>query len=422
MNQAIDQAMRLIEQGATEKGLNKLEDIEKTANHDTKYTLAQVYFELGLIDRSKVIIDELLALYPDEGELYTFAAELYIDLDQEDEAIEMLLEIKEQDEAYLQAQLLLADLYQMQGLDEVAEQKLLQAAKRAPDEPIISFGLAEFYLDRGDYGKSIPYYKKVIYSKESLPTEINVDLRMAEAYSANGQFEDALIHYEKGLKNSEELNAIFGYGYTAYQLGEYKTAIAQFEKLKELDPQYSSLYPYLAKALEAQESLNEALTAVKEGVAVDEYNDSLFVHAGKLSLKLKQTQQAEEYLRDALALNPANFEAFRTLAAFLREEERYDDVIELIAHIKEFGEEDPLFEWYLASAYHHEDQVDKADKHYQRAIDAFREDADFLEEYGRFLLELGYREKALAYLRKSVGYDQSRLHLQELIFEIESYS
>ncbi|WP_269757997.1 hypothetical protein [Thalassobacillus sp. C254] len=59
----------------------------------------------------------------DEGELYILAAEIAIDLDEEEDAIEWLLEIKEEDSTFLQAQLLLADLYQLQGLDEVAEDK-----------------------------------------------------------------------------------------------------------------------------------------------------------------------------------------------------------------------------------------------------------------------------------------------------------
>ena len=84
----------------------------------------------------------------------------------------------------------------MQSLDEVAEQKLLLAAKKAPNEMIISYGLGEFYLGRGDYIKSIPYLKKVVHSKEQIPN-VSVELLLAEAYSASGQFEDAMMYYEK---------------------------------------------------------------------------------------------------------------------------------------------------------------------------------------------------------------------------------
>ncbi|GAE34569.1 tetratricopeptide repeat protein [Halalkalibacter akibai] len=151
---AIEKVMQGIEQGHVEKGLTELASLEKTGDHQLKYDIAEAYYQLGHIDKAKNLVDELLMLYPDEGSLYAFAAELLIDLDEEDEAIELLLEIKEHDPAYLQAQLLLADLYQLQSLDEVAEQKLLKAAEKAPNEPIISYGLGEFYLGRGDYIKA----------------------------------------------------------------------------------------------------------------------------------------------------------------------------------------------------------------------------------------------------------------------------
>ncbi|GAF19841.1 TPR repeat protein [Bacillus sp. JCM 19046] len=100
------------------------------------------------MEQAKHIINQLLELYPDEGSLFILAAEMMIDADEEDEAIEQLLEVREDDDSFLQAQLLLADLYQLQALDEVAEQKLLAAAKKAPEEMIITYALGEFYLDQ----------------------------------------------------------------------------------------------------------------------------------------------------------------------------------------------------------------------------------------------------------------------------------
>ncbi len=52
-----------------------------------------------------------------------------------------------------------------------------------------------------------------------------------------------------------------------------------------MDPDYHSLYLYLAKSLEHEEQLDEAIKVAKEGIAVDEYNKDLNFYAGKLSLK-----------------------------------------------------------------------------------------------------------------------------------------
>ncbi|HHY21633.1 MAG TPA: hypothetical protein GX525_07075, partial [Bacilli bacterium] len=167
-NNTIEKIVDDIAAGHVEEGLAQLESLEKTANDEQKYTLAEAYFELGHIELAHALIDELLEIYVDEGELYAFKAELLIDDGKEDEAIEILLEISEQDPAYLRGQLLLVDLYQLQGLDEVAEQRLISAYEQNKSEPLLVYALGEFYLQRGDYNKSIPYLKQSYYNKEAL--------------------------------------------------------------------------------------------------------------------------------------------------------------------------------------------------------------------------------------------------------------
>lgn len=415
----LNRAITLVENGQVDEGLAIIKDIEKQSDHETKFSIAELYYNWGLVDKAKSIIDELLLLYPDEGELYIFAAELLIDLDDEDEAIEMLLEVRHDDPQFLRALLLLADLYQLQGLDEVAEEKLRVAEKHSPDEPIISYGLGEFYLERGDFLRSIPYYKKALAAKDQLK-DINIELRLGEAFGASGQFEEALTYYEKGLKDDVELSALFGYAYTALQLAQYKTSIEAFNRLKDMDPQYTSLYPYLANAYEAEHLYEEAVQTLEEGIKVDEYNESLYLAAGKLSLKLKDTKQAEDYLRTLLSLNPSHFEGTQTLAALLKHEERFSEVVELIEHCQGYGEEDPLFDWFLANAKHEEEQFEEALQLYNRAKEHFHHDPDFLEEYGYFLLEMGQRGDALVILRKSLALDHKRIELEEKIFDLES--
>ncbi|OIJ15838.1 hypothetical protein BKP35_02270 [Anaerobacillus arseniciselenatis] len=419
MNIGIKKALKDIEAGNMEEGLAQLKKVNETADHETKYSIAEIYYELGLVDLAKEIMDELILLYPDEGELYTFMAELLIDLDQEDEAIEMLLEIKENDHVYVQAQLLLADLYQLQGLDEVAESKLLIAEKKVPDEPVVLFGLGEFYLARGDYLKSIPYYKRVLASNEDLDGT-NIALRLAEAYSATGYFEEAITYYRDGMNGDKIIDDHFGYGYTAFQLNDYPVAIKQFETVIDMDESYSSVYPYLSEAYEEEGQVHEALQLIKKGIEIDEYNEALYVQGARISFNNGFISEGEEYLRKVVAINPANFEAVNMLGNFLKKEERYDELQELILHIKELGEEDPLFDWFLASAKWELDECDESLKLFEQITVSLSHDSDFLEEYGQVLLEAGYRQKGKEMLEKALNIDASKTHLQEFLFHLNN--
>jgi tetratricopeptide (TPR) repeat protein len=418
MKLEIQEAIKLINEGQTESGIEQLKKITEAADHETNYQIAEIYHQLGLVDLAKEIIEELISFYPDESELAMFMAELLIDLDEEDQAIEILLEINENDPIFVRAQLLLADLYQLQGLEEVAEQKLLKAKSKLPNEPVVLFGLGEFYLSRGDYLKSIPYYKQVLPHQEDL-NGTNIALRLAEAFSASGAFEEAITHYEDGVKNEATIDEYFGYGYTAFQLRLFKVAIKQFEKVIEMDESYSSLYPYLAEAYAEEGQSHQAMQIIKKGLEIDEYNEALYVEGARISLNSGNFDAGEQYLRKVLAISPTNFEGANLLASQLKKQARWNELEELIVYLKSHGEDDPLYDWFLATAKRELDDYDEALKLYEQLSITLSHDSDFMEEYGQVLLEDGYHQKAKEILTKAYQLDVTKLHIKEILFDLD---
>ena len=88
------------------------------------------------------------------------------------------------------------------------------------------------------------------------------------------------------------------------QAGYYRTAIEKFIELKELDPEYHSLYLHLAIAYEREEELENSLLTIQEGIKQDEFNKDLFYYGGKIAIKLGKVEEGEKYFREALALRP----------------------------------------------------------------------------------------------------------------------
>ncbi|WLR53084.1 tetratricopeptide repeat protein [Bacillus tianshenii] len=416
----IEEAVQLVEDGDIQAGLDQLHALQQDANHQQKHEIAELYIKWGLLDEAKVLIDELLLLYPEEGQLYIDRADIALDLENEEEALEYLMEVPESDPAYLQALFLMADLYQVQGLDEVAEQKLLEAKKKAPNELLVDFGLGEFYLSRGDYKKSIPYYENVLKEHEQIGSS-NVHLCLAEALSTSGQFEKALEHYEKGLSQKTELHALFGYGFAAYQVEHYGLAIAKWSELLELEADYPSLYLYLARAYEHEELVDEALNTVKKGIELDGLNKELLLAAGKLSIKQQNPEEAEEYLREAISVDPGYIEAVTTLTKFFVQHERFEEIIDTLEHVIEFGEYDPQFDWDLAHAKNQIEEFSDALKHYENAYTSFKNNPTFLEEYGSFMLEEGRRDEAKKAFKRALEIDPSLTHLEEELMRLEEW-
>ncbi|MCD7033378.1 tetratricopeptide repeat protein [Metabacillus sp. GX 13764] len=415
---SLQKAIELVEKGQVEEGLGLLKEMESTLHDEEKFLLAEKYYEWGNPELSLSILIDLHLLYPEETDITLLLADVYIDLEMEDEAIKLLEEISLEDDAYPQALLLQADLYQMQGLQEVTEQKLREAKRLLPDEPIIDFALGEFYFQSGKDLKAITFYETALKSMKTA-AGVQIEERLAEALSSAGRFEDALPYYEKVNEDELSLHSLFSFGVTALQAGHAETAIDKLTKLKEYDPDYSSLYLVLAKAYEQEEMLKESLETAREGLKVDELNKDLYLFGGKMALKNHLPEEAERLLREGIAIDPGHAEAVLALAGILLQSEKYEEVIELMEEVMRFGEEDPHYFWHLGKAYNETEDYSKASDNYQKAYRFFSDEQDFLVEYAAFLVEEGDRQQAAALLRKALEMDPSNVEIQANLMRLE---
>ncbi|GIN60750.1 TPR repeat-containing protein YpiA [Robertmurraya siralis] len=389
----VSKIITLLENGQHEEALQKYKAILKSGTNDERLLLGEELFHYGFLEEAKSLFERLHEAYPEEGEILVTMAEIYLEQGKEDEAIQALDKIKETDPSYPESLLLQADLYQMEGLYEVSEQKLLKAKSVLPDEVIIDFALGELYLEQGRFIEAIKSYERVVPIEQEI-AGVNINQRLGDAYSAGGAFEEALPHYKKALEAGLEINTLFHYAFTALQAGMNKTAIEKFSELKELDHEYHSLYLYLAKAYEREEELELAFETVQEGLRYDEYNKDLYFIGGKLALKLNKEKSAEELLRQALVLDPEFIEAGITINKLFLHQERYEDVLEIVAIFESSGIEEPHLIWDAAASLQNLEKYSQALNKYQLAYNFLKNDQEFLADYGYFLIEEGKREEA----------------------------
>src|SRR3954470_16519189 len=285
-----------LENGLYEEALKGYKKILTHGLDEEKFIVGEQLFHYGFVKESQNLVKSLLEEYPEEGELIVLLAETLLEQGDEESAILELEKIGVDDSSFPESLLLLADLYQMEGLYEVSEQKLLKAKRLLPNEIVIDFALGETYAEQGKFSDAIRCYEKVLETEEEI-AGVNVNQRMADSISSGGAFEDALPYYEKALSTKLELNTLFNYAFTALQAGFNNKAIEKFLELKEIDPEYYSLYIHLARAYEREEEPEKGYFALKEGLNYDEFNKDLFFYAGKLALKIGNEDEAEKMLR-----------------------------------------------------------------------------------------------------------------------------
>ncbi|WP_040228363.1 tetratricopeptide repeat protein [Bhargavaea cecembensis] len=374
-------------------------DIQASPDAETRYMAAELLGEYGFLQEADLLYDGLLKLMPDEAQLKIDRAQVLMELGEEDEALLLLSSVRPDEEEYTQALLVLADYYQMAGMAESALRKVEEAAAIMPDEPAILFAKAELLLDSGRYSQAARLYGEIRKSAEEI-AGVRLTSRIAEAYAAGAAYEEALPYYRESLEHARTPDLLFGYAYAAYQSGLYKEAVEVLGELKEIDPDYFSAYALLAQAQTMTGEDEAAYRTLGEGLTRDKYDKELYLAAGKLALKTGRPGEAEEHLREAIALDPEYMEAIHALLSLYDQNERDAETIAMIGELRKEGTDWSGLYPFAAYAYEREEDYPNAYEFYRLAYHEFKEDPQFLEKFALFLLDEGKREEAIEVIQR----------------------
>lgn len=401
---------------------NQLEEaeilLEQALQHDDEETLLLLgdnLFNIGFIIEAKQAFQKVLEKNPEKTEPLLFLAEIAIEEDDLDTAFAYLDDILPEDENYLHALMIQADIYQLLGISEVSEAKLLEAKQLLPREPVITFALAELYFSDQRYGDAITLYQNLLDQNILELKGLSLEERVGKAYSMIGDFEKALPYLEAALKKEETDDRLFEAAFVNIQLKEDQKATEYLQKLRELNPDYEALYLYLAELLSEQELIEEAFAVTQEGIRKNPYQVALYHLASELAYRLHDAKNAEDYLIAALELGDKTDETLLTLSNLYLNEARFDEVISTIEKMEEI--DNPYASWNLAHAFNELEEFPEAKRFYDEAYLELDHEPEFLKEYGLFLREEGQIEKAQEVLEKYLSLEPEDLEIQTLLGE-----
>ncbi|MDT2827678.1 MAG: tetratricopeptide repeat protein [Enterococcus viikkiensis] len=378
-------------------------------------SLAEELQSLGFLAETQQILEKLLTDFPEEDMFYLSLAEIAIEEDDIDKAFEYLEQIQPDSENYLESLLVTADLYQVLGIPEVSEAKLLQAKTLAPEEPLITFALAELHFSTNQLGEAINDYGQLQKQGIDEIANISLDERIGSAYSMMGGFEEAIPFLERALEKEHTSDRLFQLGFTYYQLHDHQKAINYLQELETLDPQYQSVYYYLTDSLKEEELLEEALAVAEKGIKENPYQVELLHLASEIAYRLRDSKKAEELLQQALETGEKTDETLLTLSNLYLNEEQPDKAIEMISQMDE--EDNPYAAWNLAQAYNELEDFEASGTYYKQAYEELAHEPDFLKAYGLFLREDGQIELARKVLTSYLQLEPEDLEVQSLLEE-----
>ncbi|MEG0731048.1 MAG: CDC27 family protein [Vagococcus sp.] len=367
---------------------------------EERLQLADNLFQLGFIEESETLYEKLFEEFPEEETLKISLAEIAIENDDLEKAFTHLESIEETSELYAQSLITQADIYQLLNIPEVSEQKLKQAKKYLPEEPLLDLSLAELYFSNEDYLKAIDVYEDLKTVFKSNESPISLDERIGVALSRIGDFEHAVAHLEKAIEEEETVERLFQLALTFYQLEENERAIELLRQVKFMDETFNQVYYPLAQILFDEGLHEEALDIIEEGISQNPYEVSLYHLASDTAYHLGDKDQAKQYLEEVISLEiDADLSKIR-LAELLLKEEDYEEVVTLMETLE--IKDQSFSDWILAQAYNGLEEFEKASDYYEKAKETLLSEPDFIRDYGLFLRAEGKLEAATQLLSQYI--------------------
>ena len=357
-----------------------------TDSEEELLDLADYLESIGFFPQAKRIFEKLAPDYPAS---YISLAAIASDDGDLEQAFTYLEEIQPDSDWYVAALLAKADLYQLEGLPDVAREKLAQAAELT-DEPLVTFGLAEIDLELGDFSQAIKEYAQLDNRSIFEQTGVSTYQRIGVCYASLGKFEAAIEFLEKAVELEYDDAAVYELATILADQEEYQKANLYFKQLDTLSPDFEGYEYGYALSLHAEHRTAEALTLAQQGLAKNPFETRLLLLASQLSYELHDEKAAENYLLQAQEDADDLEEIVLRLTTLYLEQERYENILEFA----EQEVDNALTRWNLARAYQALENLEKAEELYNQLARELQDNPEFLEQYVYLLRELGRFEEA----------------------------
>lgn len=389
-------------------------------------TKADHYFQKALVEDPDDLLLELayylegIGFYPQARQIYEKLAPIFPEVNlnlasiasedgQIEEAFAYLEEIQPNSDSYVSALVLKADFYQMEGLTDVAREKLLEALNYS-DDPLLIFGLAELDSELGNDLEAIKGYAQLDNREIYEQTGISTYQRIGTAYARLGKFESAIEFLEKALELEYDDQTAFELASLYFDQEEFQKAVLYFKQLDTISPDFEGYEYGYSQALHKEHQTEQALLITQQGLEKNPFETRLLLLASQLSYELHQPEQAEAYLLQAQEDAEDQEEILLRLATMYQEQERYEDILAL----EVYEPENLLTKWMIARSYQETEDLDAAFEYYQALVPELKENPEFLEQYIYLLRELGKFEEAKVQIQSYLNLVPDDIQMQDL--------
>lgn len=393
-------------------------EIEKALQVDPAELLADLaeYLSMmGFSSESRQVYEAISQENTANTDIILNLAEMKVDDGDLDGALALLYQVTTTDDNYVAALVMIADLYQLDGVWEAALEKL-QEASTLSDSPLVSFAIAELHYNQANWQEAIDYFAKLSQRQILELTKVSIYQRIGTAYASLGEFENAEKFLEKSLEINHDDTVLFELAQISAVLGEHKRAIDYFKQLDALAPDFDGYaYPY-AQALIEENEFDSAFAVAKDGLSKNPTDVPLLHLTSRIAYALHDLKASETYLVQALDLAELHDETIFLLSNLYLLQADYEAVINLAPLL---DDDHALARWNIAKAYVELEQDTAALAIYDEIDQSVLADnPEFLLDYAHILIRNGRANDAKLSLTQYLASVPDDENAQELFNEL----
>ncbi|MGD8189224.1 tetratricopeptide repeat protein [Brevibacillus ginsengisoli] len=294
--QVIHEAVKKIENNEVELGIQVLQKVQEHGKElpEVMLYLADIWYQLGHFNQAAEILRDIhtstlnlpAELRQDAGLLL---AEIYLEEGDFEQAQTLLYQMKEEGSQDVQLYLLLADLYAVQDLEEVAVKYLQTAFDMAPENDDIRAALGEMYSRLGEMDRTVELLN------DSEEHALSTLLLRGRMMAQQGEFEQAYEAYKHAFSIEQSPEVMFGCGLMAFYVGDLSEAKRFIEMLLTVDEEYVTAYPVLSDIYLSSGETEPAIEALKKYVELSGFDLDQIRRLVALLTQSGRYEEAKEY-------------------------------------------------------------------------------------------------------------------------------
>lgn len=399
------QANALLSAGKTQEAIAIYDQLEKETGPYEELSIQkhQLYLHINQPQKAGLELEKLARAYPDEPRYLGMAAQFYQKMGMADKAKAAMEELLKAGTGNGQVHFQLSEMYAAAGDDKKSfdEMKLAFGSTDVSIDQKIAVMLRYFSLTERDPKYLPPAFELLKIVEQVHPEEAKAYSMYGDFLYRDGKSVEALKKYRKAAELDpsrqlvwEQILIVEG------EVGDFDNMLTDSQAAIELFPALPQFYLFNGIAHQQKGNYNAAIDAYKMGRELVIDNDDLLMrfhsYLGELYHKTGKYDLSDEAYDKALKLDPNNVFVLNNYAYYLSlRKVKLEKAAQMAKQANELAPNQASFEDTYAWVLFQQGKYNEALQWIQKAVVHGNASGELLEHYGDILFKLGDVEGAL---------------------------